>query len=116
VLHNLTGYDSHLFVKKLRDDNGEKIKCIPNNEERYISSRREVVVDKFVNKEAKEVLVKRELRFIDSFRFMASSLDSLSKNLHRDQCKNLDKRYSGKQFDQEWSLSVRIRRFHRKIE
>jgi len=32
-----------------------------------------VIVDSFIiNKEGKEVLVKRELRFIDSFRFMAS--------------------------------------------
>jgi len=33
--------------------------------------------------------VKRELRFIDSFRFMPSSFDALSKNLSKDQCKNL---------------------------
>ena len=99
VLHNLSGYDSHLFIKKLRGSNGEKINCIPINEEKYISFSREVVVDKFVNKEIKEVLVKRELRFIDSFRFMASGLDTLSKNLHKVQYKNLSKFYSGKQLD-----------------
>jgi len=33
--------------------------------------------------------VKRELRFIDSFRFIPSSLDALSKNLSKEQCKNL---------------------------
>ena len=63
VFHNLSCYDSHLFVKKLRGSQGEKIKCIPNN-------------------------VRRELRFIDSFRFMSSCLDSLSKNLNKGQCKN----------------------------
>src|SRR5688572_7004230 len=73
LLHNLSNYDAHLFVKKLRGDDNEKINCIPCNEERYISFSREVVVDKFVNKEGKEVTVKRELRFIDSFRFMPSS-------------------------------------------
>ena len=85
VFHNLSGYDSHLFIKKLHGDNGEKINCIPNNEEKYISFSREVIVDKF-EKDGKEVSVKRELQFIDSFRFMASSLDALSKNLHKDQC------------------------------
>src|SRR5271166_2546905 len=99
VFHNLSGYDSHLFVKKLHGDNGEKINCIPNNEEKYISFSREVTVDKFINKEGKDVYVKRELRFIDSFKFMASSLDALSKNLQRDQCKNLNHFYCGKQLD-----------------
>jgi hypothetical protein len=99
VFHNLSGYDSHLFIKKLRGNNGEKINCIPNNEEKYISFSRDVIVDKFINKEGKEVSVKRELRFIDSFRFMASSLDALSKNLNKDQCKNLNQFYSGKQRD-----------------
>src|SRR5271169_5740138 len=99
VFHNLSGYDAHLFIKKLHGDNGEKINCIPTNEEKYISFSREVIVDKFTNKEGKEVTVKRELRFIDSFRFMASSLDALSKNLQQDQCKNLNHFYCGKQRD-----------------
>ena len=47
----------------------------------YIAFTKQVIVDKFVNKEGKEVNVKRELRFIDSLRFMASSLDKLSSNL-----------------------------------
>ena len=95
VFHNLSGYDGHLFIKKLKGNNGEKIKCIPNNEEKYISFSREVIVDKF-EKEGKEIVVKRELRFIDSFRFMNSSLDKLTKNLHKDQFKNLNKRYYDK--------------------
>ena len=36
--HNLSGYDSHLFIKKLGSpDKKENIDCIPNNEEKYIS-------------------------------------------------------------------------------
>ena len=38
--HNLTGYDSHLFIKKLGSSNKkENIDCIPNNEEKYIMLR-----------------------------------------------------------------------------
>ena len=58
---------------------------------------KQIIVDKFVNKEGKEVNVKRELRFIDSLRFMASSLDKLSSNLKFYQFVNLKKHYSGNQ-------------------
>ena len=53
------------------------------------------MVNKFVTEEGKEVNVKRELRFIDSLRFMASSLDKLTSNLKIDQFVNLKKYYSG---------------------
>ena len=85
VFHNLSGYDSHLFIKTLGNSEGD-IFCIPNNEENYISFTKQV--GKFVNKEGKEVNVKRELRFIDSLRFMASSFDKLSSNLKIDQFVN----------------------------
>ena len=100
LFHNLSGYDSHLFIKKLKsaEDNGEKLKVIPCNEEKYISFSKEVIVDTFTNKEGKEVVVKRELRFLDSFRFMASSLDALSKNLTDEQCCEMAKHYSGEKF------------------
>ena len=58
---------------------------------------KQVIVDKFVNKERKEVNIKRELRFIDSLRFMAASLDKLSNNLKIDKFDNLSKYYSGNQ-------------------
>ena len=96
VFHNLSGYDSHLFIKTLGNSEGD-ISCIPNHEENYISFRKQVIVDKFVNEEGKEVDVKRELRFIDSLRFIASSLDKLSSNLKIDQFVNLKKYYSGNQ-------------------
>jgi len=81
-----------LFIKKLAkasDNKGEKIKCIPNNEEKYISFSKDVIADSFIDNDRKGVLVKRELRFIDSFRFMASSLDALSKNLDAEQCHSM---------------------------
>ena len=75
----------------------KEIFFIPSNEENYISFTKQVIVDKFVNKEGKEVNVKRESRFIDSLRFMASSLDKLSSNLKIDQFVNLKKYYSANQ-------------------
>ena len=70
----MSGYDSHLFIKTLGNSEGD-ISCIPNNEENYIYFTKQVIVDKFVNEEGTDVDVKRELRFIDSLSFMASSLD-----------------------------------------
>ena len=53
-----------------------------------------VIVDEFVNKEGKVIDIKRDLRFIDSFKFIASSLDALSKNLKPEQLINLNRFYS----------------------
>ena len=64
---------------------------------KYISFTKQLIVDKFVNKEGKNVNVKCELTFIDSLRFMASSLHKLSGNLKIDQCINLRKYYGGNQ-------------------
>ena len=92
VFYNLSGYDNPLFIKTMGNSERD-ISCIPNNEENYISFTKQVIVDKFDNKEGKEV--KRELRFIDSLRLMASSLDNLSSNLKIDTFVNLKKYFSG---------------------
>ena len=88
IFHNLSGYDSHLFIKNLGKSEG-KIDCIPNNEEKYISFTKQIIVDKFTDEEGKIFEVKRDIRFIDSFKFMAASLDSLVKNLPKESLKIL---------------------------
>ena len=87
IFHNLSGYDSHLFITNFGTSEGD-ISCIPNNEEKYISFTKEIVVDWFIKEEEPQP-VKKTLRFIDSFRFMASSLDTLSSNLSKQQLKTL---------------------------
>ena len=47
VFHNLSGYDSHLFIKNLGEGN---IDCIPNNEERYISFAKRIQVGIYTKK------------------------------------------------------------------
>ena len=82
VLHNLSGYDAHLFIRELskKFDTG-KIGVIAENKEKYISFTVDVVVDKYLDEKGKEKENKIQLRFIDSMRFMASSLNVLSSNL-----------------------------------
>lgn len=70
--HNLSGYDAHFIVKELGFDE-KNISVIAENEEKYISFSKTVG--------------KLQLRFLDSFRFMPSSLESLVSNLMKDQFK-----------------------------
>ena len=83
VFHNLSGYDAHLFVKNLGVEECNT-NCIPKKEEKYISFTKELIVDTFKKEpESKEIKVKRGLRFIDSFKFMATGLDKLVSNLQK---------------------------------
>ena len=54
---------------------------IAKSKEDYISFSVDVAVDRYVDKEGNEKQKSTNLRFIDSFKFMASSLDSLTRNL-----------------------------------
>ena len=53
VFHNLSGYNSHLFMKNLGFSDGS-IDCIPNNEERYISFTKKIQVGSYTKKAKNE--------------------------------------------------------------
>ena len=80
VFHNLAGYDAHLFIRELSKYT-EHMGVISKNVEDYISLSIKVEVDKYIDKEGNEKSKEIELRFIDSFKFMSSSLDSPVNNL-----------------------------------
>ena len=80
VFHNLSGYDAHLFIRELGAHTSD-MEVIAKNKEDYISFSIRVPVDMYIDEDGKEKEKLIELRFIDSFKFMASSLDSLIKNL-----------------------------------
>ena len=80
VFHNLAGYDAHLFIREFAKYT-EHMGVIVKNVEDYISFSIKVEVDKYIDKEGNEKSKEIELRFIDSFKFMSSSLDSLVNNL-----------------------------------
>ena len=65
ILHNFSSYDSHMFFKKLVDKKKDKVDfdIIPKTNEEYIS------------------VTYGCIRFIDSYRFLSSGLDSLVKTL-----------------------------------
>ena len=80
MFHNLSGYDAHLFIRELGAHTSD-MEVIGKNKEDYISFSIKVPVEKYIDKngEGKDKLT--ELRFIDSFKFMSSFLDSLAKSL-----------------------------------
>ena len=80
VFHNLAGYDAHLFIRELAKHTKD-IDVIAKNVEDYISFSIKVEVDKYMDKNGEEKFKEIDLRFIDSFKFMSSSLDSLVNNL-----------------------------------
>ena len=81
VFHNLQSYDAHLFIKKIGNLKGE-FKCIPNTEEKYMSFSKNITVGNYFDRK-KNILrnINFEIRFIDSLKFLNSSLDKLAKNL-----------------------------------
>ena len=94
--HNLSGYDSHLFIKKLNNTMGS-IDCIPNNEENYISFSKSIITGEYKDKKGETHNKYFKIIFKDSLKFMASSLDALVNNLPEEAFKNLNKYFTSKQ-------------------
>ena len=80
IFHNFSNYDCHMFFKKLVDRKNDKIKfdIIPKTNEEYIS------------------VTYGCIRFIDSYRFLSSSLVSLVKILDNDDFIILKKEFPDK--------------------
>ena len=96
--HNLSGYDSHLFIKKLgTPDKRENIKCIPNNEEKYITFTKTIITGQYTNKNGEVKDKSFDIVFKDTLKFMSSSLEALVNNLSKEDFKNLHKIFTPKQ-------------------
>ena len=97
--HNLSGYDSHLFIKKIgcSINKNENIKCIATNEEKYISFTKTIVTGQYTNKKGKVKDKTFDIVFKDSLKFMSSSLEALVNNLPKDAFINLLNYFTPKQ-------------------
>ena len=88
IFHNLQGYDAHLFIKQLSQIPGE-LTCIPSTEEKYIFFSKKIKVDEYKSRRTGEMVsLYFEIRFIDSFKFLQTSLANLVCNLQPDDFHN----------------------------
>ena len=83
IFHNLQGYDAHLFIKQLAKLEG-KLDCIPSTEEKYISFSKVIKVGEFKDVGGNVFPVTFKIRFLDSFKFLQTSLANLVSNLSPD--------------------------------
>ncbi|EFA09106.1 hypothetical protein TcasGA2_TC015228 [Tribolium castaneum] len=91
--HNLTNYDSHLFIKALATEK-TIINCIAQTKEKYITFSKKILVDKVMNTTTNTVdNIFITLRFVDSFRFLSFSLDKLSQTLTSNECLTIRKHF-----------------------
>ena len=80
--HNLQNYDLHHVLKSLQDTNTRNtFLVIPLNDEKFISLTRKVWIRSYTNEKGNVYNVYEEIRFVDSCKFMNSSLDELARNL-----------------------------------
>ena len=96
MFHILSGYGAHFFIKKLgRKFSKNNIGFITENKEKCISFnvKMNVRLAGVSNKDSKEVCKNIQQRFIDSCRFMSSSLDKTASNLDDDQSNHLSEFY-----------------------
>ena len=86
VFHNGSTYDYHFIIKELVKEFEGNFDCLGENTENYITFS--VPLKKKIQNKNLEIAYK--IKFIDSFRFMSSSLsklvDNLSEGIHNNKC------------------------------
>ena len=86
VFHNGSTYDYDFIIKELVKEFEGNFECLGENTEKYITFS--VTLKKKI--ENKNIEINYKIRFIDSYRFMATSLskliDNLTEDIHGDKC------------------------------
>ena len=86
IFHNGSTYDYHFIIKELASEFEGNFECLGENTEKYITFS--VPIKKRI--EYKDIEINYKIKFIDSFRFMATSLsklvDNLTEGIHNDKC------------------------------
>ena len=93
AFHNGSTYDYHFIIKELAEEFEGEFECLGENTEKYITFSVPVTKEikkKDENRNDKITKISYKIKFIDSFRFMSTSLSNLvsnlSEGLHNDRC------------------------------
>ena len=88
IFHNGSTYDYHFIIRELVKEFEGNFECLGENTEKYITFS--VAIKKRI--ENKDMEITYKIKFVDSFRFMATSLsklvDNLTEGIHNDKCIN----------------------------
>ena len=86
VFHNGSTHDYHFIIKELVKEFEDNFECLGENTEKYMTFS--VPIKKKI--ENKDIEITYKIKFIDNFRFMATSLsklvDNLTEDIHGDNC------------------------------
>ena len=86
IFQNGSTYDYHFIIRELASEFHGNFECLGENTEKYITFS--VPIKKRI--ENKIIDITYKIKFIDSFRFMATSLsklvDNLTESIHNDRC------------------------------
>ena len=91
VFHNGSTYDYHFIINKLAKEFAGQLECLGKNAEKYFTFS--APIKKELDNNNKTFTYK--LKFIDSFRFMLTSLSSLvdnSSEIYKKKCKGCKQR------------------------
>ena len=100
IIHNGSKYDYPFIIKEVAEEFKGQFECLGENREKYITFS---VPIKKENEDGETITYK--IKFIDSCRFMQSTLSDLANNLseiNNKKCKNCEERK--KKFDQNVNL------------
>ena len=90
VFHNLSGYDAHFIIKEIASAFEGSIDVLPITKEKYISFTKHVK-DTADRSDSRSDI---KLRFIDSYKFLTTSLEKLASFLSKDKLKIVRSKFS----------------------
>ena len=108
MFHNGSTYDYHFIIKELAKKFEGNFECLGENTEKYITFS--VPIKKKIDNKDLEITYK--IKFIDSYRFMSSSLsklvDNLSEGIHNNKCSDCESNLDCIKIYKKWKINLKV--------